>query len=75
MVIYSQGFYSTTNNIAAFLGLQFSSLFIKYSSRLSLSIIGIEMHNKQILMMITCVTLLCSLLIGNYIMSSYKKTN
>jgi Na+/melibiose symporter-like transporter len=69
------GFYSTTNNIAAFLGLQFSSLFIKYSSRLSLSIIGIEMHNKQILMMITCVTLLCSLLIGNYIMSSYKKTN
>ena len=40
------GFYTAINSIAAIVGMEIGVLFIKYTSNLKVSLIGIEMGNK-----------------------------
>ena len=64
------GFYTAINSIAAIIGMEIGVLFIEYTSNLKISLIGINIGNKQLIMLFAAFVTLCFGQIVSYMAKS-----
>ena len=57
------GFYSAMNNLAALLGVLTGKEFIKHTEGMALSLLGMEMQNKQYILILTAAVMLIAVLL------------
>lgn len=61
------GFYQSMNSVAAFIGMEIGNIFIKFTKDIKLSVFGLEIYNKQLLLVFTAIVMLCAVILISYL--------
>lgn len=69
------GFFAAMNNLAALLGVLTGKEFIKNTEGITISLLGIEMQNKQYILILTAIVMLIAVILIYLVQRKYEKTN